>query len=126
MKKRVLFMVFFGLLIFSTLGSAPRATIDLQIKVFVCSEDNYMVRYTVRNTFTYVKNPSIAFKVVKGDEVIACERVSLTLPPGDDGSEIREINMAAPCFQDEKVSLKFRVFPRVVQNKAGPWLSNCP
>ena len=126
MKKMAIPSVFFSVFIFLIFGSVQARTLDLNVQVFVCTDDRYLIRYTVRNNFTYDKHPIIAFKVLKGDEVIACKRVSLTIPAGHDGSEVHEVSLDAPCFQDEKVSLSYRIFPRVVQNKVGPWLSDCP
>ena len=122
-------MLLWGLLWVSALPFCPAleaGEMDVDIKAFVCSEGIYFIRFGVINRYTYDTNPTIAFKIIKDGRPIACERITLRVPPGADGSRKHELFIETICSAGERVTLESRIFKRDRRNEVGPWLGDCP
>ena len=114
--------IFWALLFVS---SAYGGSLSLNVKEFSCKEDGYSVKFGVINSYTYGRNPTLAFKVVEGEQVLACETITLNVPAGSDGSDLHEVTFNLRC-EDKQLNLQYRIFERRAANRVGVWLEDCP
>ena len=126
MRKTMLIagLLWMSALLFSSALEAGE--IDVDIKAFVCSEGIYFIRFSVMNHYTYDCNPTIAFKIIKDGRPIACNRITLRVPAGADGSREHEFFIETICSEQDQVTLESRLFKRDHRNEVGPWLGDCP
>lgn len=125
MSKKKLLWTFSAVLFFSFLSPALGENLDLDVKDFTCSDGKYGLKFGVINHYTYDRNPTIAFKLVRGEQILGCQTVSLNVPAGADGSELQEVYFHLPCKQ-EGVTIRFRIFERRDRNRVGVWTADCP
>ena len=125
MRKVLLLGLVSLLALLFSLPSARAQNLDVILGDFYCLEEKYVIKFGVVNSYTFQREPTIAFKILDGKQALACKEVTLTVPAGSDGSEIQEIALDGPCTKGE-VTLEARVFDQAVRNRVGPWLSDCP
>ena len=125
MGKTLLFgvMLFLAPLLF--LPCARAQDLELVLGDFYCLEGKYIVKFGVVNSYTFQREPTIGLKIIDGDKVVACEEITLSVPPGSDGTVIHEVTFSGPCSGGE-FTLESRIVDQTVRNRIGPWLSGCP
>jgi hypothetical protein len=99
-------------------------SLELIVKDFTRSDHGYVVRFSVKNNYTYDRNPIVAFKILDDGIPMACRRVNLTVTKGANGSQVEEIRIDAP--HREGLILESKIFERVRRNRVGGWLADCP
>ena len=99
-------------------------SLELIVKDFTRSDQGYVIRFSVKNNYTYDRNPTVAFKILDGDIPIACNQITLKVTKGADGSQVHETRIGGP--PREGVMLESKIFERVRRNRIGDWLSDCP
>lgn len=126
MKKTAVCLVVWCVL--GLAGPAPVRAQDLDIVVqdFICSGGRYLILFGVVNTYTVERHPAVAFKVLRNGVPAGCKSMTLTVPPGADGSETRKIFIDAPCDEAADTVLNSKIYPRHYWNRVGPWLADCP
>jgi hypothetical protein len=112
-------------LVFFSFTRAEGEYLRLDVKEFVCKDGKYFLQYGVINNYTYDRDLTIVFKVLKNEEVVDCQTVRATIDASADGSENRELVFDAECAEG-KVSLKYRIFEPKQRNRVGPWSADCP
>jgi hypothetical protein len=112
-------------LVFLSFAGAEAEYLSLDVKEFVCKDGKYSLQYGVINHYTYDRDLTIVFKVLKNEEVAACQTVRASIEGGADGSEASELVFDAECAEG-KVSLKYRIFEPQQRNRVGPWSADCP
>ena len=92
MKKYyiILFAVMFAAGLFLTPSYAQDKDIELIKRSAECTEDNkILIKYSVTNSRDFPRpNIIIGFKVLNGEEVVACKQIKITVPKNADGSEV--------------------------------------
>ncbi len=127
MRKAFLFTLGALLFFILPLRGMCQDLIEVKVKKFTCDGSAYKVTFGVANKYTYERNPTIAFRIERGGQIVACAQESIHLPAGADGSELREITIECPCDpQDPDQTLKIRYFMRRDIDRLGYWMSECP
>jgi hypothetical protein len=106
------------------LGICHAKSLELIVEGFSRVDGGYEIRFSVRNKYTYDRNPIVAFKILDGNIPISCKRISLKVAGGADGSEVHETKIDAPLR--EGAMLESRIFERVRRNRVGGWFADCP
>lgn len=126
MKMRTAALALALLMPLALLCPAGGAELSIKVHQFICSDGHYLVRYGMINTYTYNPQPIVAFKVMRGDQVLDCKTAAPDVSPGQDGSPAYSVTFDRSCRPDEAVSLQYRVFDRRARNRVGIWLGDCP
>jgi hypothetical protein len=124
MKKTGLFVAVSCLVSLLLLSICHAKSLQLIIEDFSRADNGYMIRFSVRNNYTYDRNPIVAFKILDGDTPLACKQIALKVAKGADGSKVHETKIDAP--PREGVILESRIFERVRRNRVGGWFADCP
>jgi hypothetical protein len=111
--------------VFLSFTAAEGEYLSIDVKDFACKDGKYFLQYGVINKYTYDRDLTIVFKVLKNEEVVACQTVRATISGGADGSENSELVFDAECTEG-KVSLKYRIFEPQQRNRVGAWSADCP
>lgn len=115
--------VFVSIILVSPAHARNHLAVD--VKDVFCKDGKYVITFGVVNRNTYERTPTIAFKVLDGDRPVACKKITLTVPAESDGSVPQEIALDGPCIEGEAAA-QARIYDQRDQNRAGPWLSDCP
>jgi hypothetical protein len=124
MKKMCLLGAVSCLAVLLLLSICEAKNLELIVADFSPFDDGYVIRFSVRNNYTYDRNPIVAFKILDGDVPLACKQITLKVVKGADGSRVHETRIDAPLR--EGVILESRIFERVRRNRLGIWFAECP
>jgi hypothetical protein len=129
MKKIILILnaVIITILLFHAPSHAQNKDLELIVKGAECQEDNkIIIKYGVINYRTFDRpNVSILFKIMEDKKPVACREIKMTVPKGDDGSEIYETTIEIPC-KDKNYGMQSTIFHSVSRYKIEEFLSGCP
>ena len=113
----------FLLLSLSSIAQGRVLTID--VKESECLEGKYVLKFGMINKYTYNRHPILAFKIMRGDKILACKKISLFVPAGADGSDLHELTFDLEC-REEGITYQIMIFERRARGKVNFWLSDCP
>ena len=111
------------LLCFSSIAQGRVLTIN--VKESKCLEGKYILKFGMINKYTYNRNPILAFKIIQGDKILACKKISLCVPAGADGSDLHEVAFDLECGE-EGITYQLMIFERRASGRVNYWLSDCP